>query len=118
MFNLTVPVITDPPQNGTVCVKDEVNITCGYTLNFQLAPVWMIDGQTFSVTDIMNSSLYNSPSVTSTTDTVLTVNNVTALRNRTTFQCEFTVQPIVMSSIGTLTVFGKVMLTYLCDVLH
>jgi len=82
----------------------------------QLAPVWIIDEQTFSVVDIMNSSLYNSPTVTTTTDTTLTVYNVSELMNGTTFQCEFTLQPSRMSSIGNLTVFGNVVHACACDV--
>jgi len=54
----------------------------------------------------MTSSLYSSPMVNNPLDIVLTVNSATATMNGTTFQCEFTVYPIVMSSVGTLTVMG------------
>jgi len=94
-----------------VCVGAEVNITCGYELydfSFILVPVWSINGQTFFSTDIMESSLYSSPVVTNPMDIVLTVNSATVPMNGTTFQCEFTVHPIVLSSVGTLTVMGKV----------
>ena len=105
----TVPVITIPPQNETVCVGDEVNITCGYTFIISLIPVWLISGRTFSVVDINNSDLYNSPDVANLTDTVLTVTSITGSMNGTTFQCEFTVQPTLLSSVGTLTVYGKIL---------
>ena len=107
MLRFTGVIITNPPQDDVVCIGDNVNITCGYEFSVQLAPVWIIGGRTYSVSDIMRSSLYNSPIVTNTTDTVVTVNAATAQLNRTTFLCEFTVHPIVMSSIGTLTVMGK-----------
>ena len=61
----------------------------------------------------MNSSLYNSPLVNAA-DTVLIVYSAAAPMNRTTFQCEFTVKPIVMSSVGILTVMGKVVLYGKC----
>ena len=101
-------IITNPPQNVMVCVGDDVNITCGYTFSIPLAPVWIIDGQTFSVVDIMNSNLFNSPAVANTTDTVLTVYNVSELTNGTTFQCQFTLSISLKSSISTLTIFGNV----------
>ena len=102
------PVITNPPQNETVCVGEEVNITCGYTFIVSLAPVWLINERTFSVVDIKDSDSYNSPVVANMTDTVLTVTSITGSLNATTFQCEFTVQPTLLSSIGTLTVYGKI----------
>jgi len=105
----TGPVITNPPQDEMVCVGDEVNITCGYTFIVPLVPVWLINGRTFSVVDIRDSDLYNSPVVANRTDTVLTVTSITGTMNGTTFQCEFTVQPTLLSSIGTLTVYGKIL---------
>ena len=105
----TVPVITIPPQNETVCVGDEVNITCGFTFSVPIVPVWLISGRSFSVLDIINSDLYNSPVVANVTDTVLTVTSIARSMNGTTFQCEFTLQPILLSSIGTLTVYGKIL---------
>lgn len=112
LLYVTDLVITKPPQDDVVCIGDKVNITCGYEFGVPLAPVWIIGGQTYSVSDIMNSSLYNSPMV-DTADTVLTIYSAIAPMNRTTFQCEFTVKPIVMSSVGILTVMGKVVL-YAC----
>ena len=93
-----------------MCVGDEeVNITCGYTFTVSFFPVWLINGRTFSVVDIRNSDLYNSPVVAKRMDTVLTVTSITGSMNGTTFQCEFTVQPTLLSSIGTLTVYGKIL---------
>ena len=106
----TVPVITNPPQNEMVYVGDEeVNITCGYTFIVSLFPVWLINGRTFSVVDIINSDLYNSPDVANITDTVLTVTSIAGSMNGTMRQCEFTVQPTLLSSVGTLIVYGKIL---------
>ena len=45
--------------------------------------------------------------VNDTFDTVLTVYSANEMMNKTTFQCELLIQPLVTSSIGTLTVMGK-----------
>jgi len=56
--------------------------------------------------NIENSSSFESPSVTSGIDTVLTVYSSGEL-NQTTFQCIFQLLSPVVSPIGTLTVMGK-----------
>ena len=106
-FHISGLIITKPPQNDAVCIGDEVNITCGYIYSVKLAPVWKISGQTFSVSNIAHSSLYNAPLVDDSEDTLLTVYSATAKMNGTTFQCEFTFRLPTLSSIGKLTVMGK-----------
>jgi len=100
-------VITNPPQDNIVCVGDEVNITCGYNVSVQITPVWRIGGQPFSGSDIENSTIFESPMVTDNLDTVLLVYSADESLNQTTFQCEFTFHPPVLSSTGVLTVMGK-----------
>ncbi|XP_065894863.1 uncharacterized protein [Dysidea avara] len=101
--------ITDPPEdNIIVCVGDEVNITCGYTLtlSFKLSLTWIIDGVSYSSSEIMSSSIYHSPVVSNSEDTILTIYSVSEQMNGTTIQCEIPISPPVYSSNGTLTVIG------------
>ena len=99
---------TNPPQDKVVCVEDEVNITCGYNFSdSSIVPVWIINDQPYSSSDIQNSSMFRVPMVNDTFDTVLTVYSANEMMNKTTFQCELLIQPLVTSSIGTLTVMGK-----------
>ena len=111
MCLLTGLVITNPPQNTTVCVRDEVNITCGYSHISQLGiiPIWIIGRDSLSPIKITQSSEFHSPKVDNDSDTVLTVYSVTELMNETTFQCEFTLLPPVFSPIAILTVMGKLL---------
>ena len=104
-------VITNPPQNTTVCAGDDVNITCGYSFNIQLRAVWIIGGVSFSTMDFIQSSQFHSPTVNDVSDTVLTVYSVTEQMNETTFQCEFTLVPPVFSTVGILTVMGKLLMS-------
>ena len=100
-------VITNPPQNTTVCARDDVNITCGYSFSVQLAAVWIIGGVSFSSMDFVQSSQFHSPGVNDISDTVLSVYSASENINKTTFQCEFTLLPPVFSPVGILTVMGK-----------
>jgi len=86
-----------------VCVGDGVNVTCGYNFSVQITPVWKISGRSFIASNIENSSSFESPSVTSGIDTVLTVYSSDEL----TFQCVFQLLSPVLSPNGTLTVMGK-----------
>ena len=89
MFYLTDLVITNPSQNETVCVGDEVNITCGYSFSgVTLTPVWRIDDQPFSES-VLNRTIYGLPMIDNTNNTVLTVYSVHETMNQTSFQCEF-----------------------------
>ena len=109
LFNdvsLTDLVITNPPKNETVCVRDEVNITCGYAYSFRLPPVWEINNQTFSHSSL-NQTIYGLPITSNTNNTVLTVYSVHERMNQTTFQCVFQIPSGIQSSVGTLTVMGK-----------
>jgi len=105
-------VITNPPQNATVCAGDDVNITCGYTYSTPLFPIWVIGEQSYTRREITLSSEYDSPSVNNSEDTLLTVYSVSILNNQTTFQCHF--QLLTTSSYGTLTVMGE-LFSYLSD---
>ena len=100
--------ITNPPEDNIVCVRDEVNITCGYTLSIQLSPTWIIDGVSYSPSEIMSSSIYHSPVVSNSEDTILTIYSVSEQMNETTIQCEIPISPPVYSSNGTLIVMGKI----------
>ena len=100
-------MITNPPQDKIVCVGNKVNITCGYNFSFSLVPIWVINDQSYSSSNLQNSSVFGVPIVNNTLDTVLTVYSANETMNKTTFQCEFPIQPLVASSIGTLTVMGK-----------
>ena len=101
-------MITNPPQDKIVCVGDEVNITCGYNFSDpSLVPVWLINNQSYSISNFQNSSVFGVPMVSNTSHTVLTVYSANETMNNTTFQCEFTFQPAIASSIGMLTVMGK-----------
>ena len=91
-----------------MCVGDEVNITCGYAFAIQLSPTWIIGGVSYSPSEIMSSSVYHSPVVSNSEDTILTINSVSEQMNGTTVQCEVPISPPVYSSYGTLTVMGKI----------
>ena len=65
-----------------------------------------INGQSFIANDIENSSSFESPSVTSGIDTVLTVYSSDGI-NQATFQYEFQLLSPVVSPNGILTVMGK-----------
>ncbi|XP_065917277.1 uncharacterized protein [Dysidea avara] len=98
--------ITDPPEDNIVCVRDEVNITCGYILSIPLSLTWIIGGVSYSPSEIMSSSIYHSPVVSNSEDTILTIYSVSEEMNETTIQCEIPVSPPVNSSNGTLIVMG------------
>jgi len=114
MYNFCIfigVVITSPPQNNVVCVGDEVNITCGYNFSIQVPPVWIIGGQTYSGSNIENSTIFELPEVTDTIDTVLILYSADESFNQTSFQCEFQFHPPVQSTTGVLTVMGKIVIT-------
>ena len=100
-------MITKHPQNQTVCKGDNVTITCGY-FGLPITPNWIIGDRTFGNTAIMDDDTLYAPSVNSTNDTVLIVISVTASLNGTKTQCEFQTRSAVYSSVGKLTVMGKI----------
>ena len=90
-----------------MCVGDDVDITCGYSSN-PVVPVWVIGGETYTRREILENSAFDFPLMNKSEDTLLTVYSVSVSNNKTTFQCEFTLtEGDVYSSIGTLTVMGK-----------
>ena len=104
---ITDLVITNPPQDNVVCVGDEVNITCGYNFSVLIPPIWRINQKAYSPSDIMNHTMFESPMVTNSMDIILTVYTTHEMRNQTTFRCEFQLLLPVSSSVGRLTLMGK-----------
>ena len=104
--------MTNPPQDNVVCFGDEVNITCGYNFSVIIPPVWRINQKTYSPSDIMDHTMFESPNVTNSMDTILTVYTTHEMRNQTTFRCELQLVPPVLSSVGKLTLMGKMCVVY------
>ena len=95
-----------------MCVGDEVNITCGYNFSVIIPPVWRINQKPYSPSDIMNHTMFELPMVTNSMDTILTVYTTDEMRNQTTFRCEFQLLQPVSSSVGKLTLMGKMCVVY------
>ena len=124
--------ITNPPQNVTVCINDMAEINCGFTGANPLLvlPNWIIfnngrfaNNETVLGPDIalnrvsgfvwvpdVNSGAKNAP------NSKLLFGPVNKTHNQSLFQCVFMSalnQVLATSSIGTITVVGKMKL--LCD---
>ena len=105
---ITGLIIIHPPQDVTICAGDDVNITCGYNFSVQIYPLWRRNRQAISYSNIGTNNTFEMPSVADNIDTVLTVYSTNEIVNQTRFQCEFQFLPPVLSSVGILTVMGKV----------
>ena len=104
-----VAVITTPPENTTVCIGSDVNISCGYQWAIVSHITWVIDGTLFDQSAIENSPLYqlNNPTNSSTLSlTVFSINDTT------TIQCIIPSIPITASTLGTITVIGMCTCVY------
>ena len=91
-----------PPENETVNIGSNVNISCGYQWPRALPVTWIINGTSFTQQEIVDSPLYqlnnpNSPMKVSLT--VLSINHTT------TFQC------VVHSTLNTTSTLGTVTVT-------
>ena len=114
--------ITNGPQDTTVCINQVANCTCGFTgadPNF-VVPNWRIikrrDGEVVSDETISGSEIiaYTNdgmewiPDLLNGNNSVLRVGPVNGTYNQSSYQCSFaSLNRIIESSIGTLTVLGK-----------
>ena len=105
-------LIIHPPQDVTICARDDVNITCGHNYTASLTPLWRINGQAISGSKIGTNNTFEMTVVADNIDTVLTVYSANEIVNQTRFQCEFTFLPPGQSSVGILTVMGKLVTEY------
>ena len=111
--------IINQPRNVTVCINNEAEINCGFTGADPLfaIPNWIINNKTVLGSDIIlnhisglqwvpdfNSGANNAP------NSRLLFGPVNKTHNQSSFQCFFISirnQVIATSSIGTITVVGK-----------
>ena len=121
--------ITNPPQNVTVCINNVAEINCGFTgVDPQfIAPSWIILTRNSNSTIASNKTVFGSAITLNRVsgfewvpDVISGVNNapnskllfgpVNKTHNQSSFQCFFTNsrnQILATSSIGTITVVGK-----------
>ena len=120
-------VITNGPQDTTVCMNTIAEVYCGFTgtsPNFAI-PNWrivfrsdngsIISNDTIDGDDILNrliNGLQWSPDLTSgdnnATNSKLLVGPVNMTHNQSSYQCIFPrVGGSVISSVGTMTIVGK-----------
>lgn len=100
-------MITKHPQNQIACVRDNVTITCGF-YGLPILPNWIIGNRTFGNMEINNNATLYVPIVNNTNDTVLIVLSVSTSFNGTASQCEFQTMQPMYSSVGKLTIMGKI----------
>ena len=114
--------ITNGPQNTTVCINQVVNCTCGFTgadPNF-VVPNWniikrrngvVVSNETISGSEITRSTNYGLEWIADPhngNNSVLRVGPVSETDDQSSYQCSFALlNEIIESSIGTLTVLGK-----------
>ena len=99
-------MIIKPPQNQTECEGDNVTITCGF-VGIEIRPNWIIDNKILGFQDIRRNDTLYSPEVNDTNDTALIVLSVTSSWNGTRIQCELHTLEVIHSSVGELTVMGR-----------
>ena len=127
-------VITNPPQDATVCVNDITKCTCGYDgVNpTETIPDWIIVTKSSDGTVIKNRTiggreiianrhaglrwLIGQINTTSAPNSGLLIGPVDFTHNQSSYQCVFTINQsvngslqsqTVRSNMGTLTVVGK-----------
>ena len=114
--------ITNGPQDTTVCINQVVNCTCGFTgadPNI-VVPNWRIikrrNGVVVSDEDISGSEIQRNTNVglewiadpLNGSNSVLRVGPVDRTDDQSSYQCAFALlNGVIESSIGTLTVLGK-----------
>ena len=99
-------MITQPPQNQTICEGDNVTITCGFT-DSDITPNWIIDNITLGRHEIMANNRLYVPYVNDTSDTVLIMLSINASMNGTRTQCDIPTRTPIFSAVGVLTIMGK-----------
>ena len=128
--------ITNGPMNVTVCSGTKAKIPCGFTglyNAFYTKPNWRIikinhDGDVSSNKTVnwMNIAYDNndglewyirtSGSSYNAVDSFLSVGPVDETYNNTSYQCIFTINGnIIESTVGTITVIGRCITTYITD---
>ena len=94
--------IVKPPENTTVSIGSNVNISCGYQLSKALPATWIINGTSFTQQEVVGSPLYRLNNSTSPMTHSLTVFSI---NGTTTFQCRVHSTPnTTTSTLGTVTV--------------
>ena len=89
-----------------------MTINCGYLTGDTAFPVtWIINGTSFDQQEIMNSPLYQQNRQSTPTENSLTVFSINVT---TTFQCVVLSTTNRISTIGTVTVTGMYVHTYVC----
>ena len=123
MYYLSVALtITNGPQDTTVCINQVTNCTCGFTgADPNFVPNWRIIKRNRNGVIVSNEIISGSEIITNTNDglewivdplngnnSVLRVGPVDGTDNQSSYQCSFALlNRIIESSIGTLTVVGK-----------
>ena len=80
-----------------------MNISCGFQSATSLPVTWIINGTSFTLQELLNSSLYQLNNLISPMRHSLTVFSI---NGTTTFQCIVLLTPNTTSTYGTLTVIG------------
>ena len=119
--------ITNPPQNVTVCINDRAEINCGFTGENPkfVIPNWIIfnNGSIANNETILGSAIASNrvsglqwvadldSGVNNASNSRLLFGPVNKTHNQSSFQCVFVspvnYQILATSSIGTITVVGK-----------
>jgi len=92
-----------------------VTINCGYGSARALRTTWLINGTVFTLEELRDSLLYqlNSPNTPIASSlTVFYINGTT------TFQCVISSTPSTTSTVGTVTVIGKIPYTHHVTFVH
>ena len=101
-------------MDTSACVGTNVDTSCVFSVSLSLIPVWVINNDEFSETELDENPVYE---VVNTYDEVTDIGSsslrVFNINDSTTFQCRFPGLPNT-SQVGTVTVFGM----YQCTVIY
>ena len=116
-------IITNGPQDTTVCINQVINCTCGFTgaNPYSVVPSWRIIKRNRNGVIVSNQTISGIDIIFSTNDglewivdslngnnSVLRVGPVDGTDDHSSYQCIFALlNRVIESTIGTLTVFGK-----------
>ena len=86
-----------------------MTISCGYQWHTALRTTWLINGTVFTLEQLRDSSMYQLNSVNTPTASSLAVFSI---NSTTTFRCLISSTPSTTSTVGTVTVIGKILYTH------
>ena len=111
MYVHCIAGFTTPPMDITACMGSNVDVTCAYTTNTDVAINWIINGTEFTPMMLEANSLYEvDDNYDPATDSGSSTLTILAIENPTILRCRLTLRIPNDSANGTITVHGKLIL--------